>query len=330
MITKYKVLAQITPFFFVKTSIKNLLFLPFYHIVSDIDVAHIKHLYSFKRIVNFKNDLDFILKHYRPVSIQNIYDYVFNEIPLKANSFLLTFDDGYSQVFDVVAPLLKSKGIPAIFFLSTDFIDNKTLFYRCKASVLIDKMHGCDDTYSTRLKNVIQLLKEHNAFYENVEKSIRRIPYTKKKLLDDVAQEIGVSFETYLKTNEPYVTTAKIHKLLQDGFTIGAHSKDHPPFEMIALIDQIHQTKQSIEILQHKFKLQKKLFAFLFNDHGVSPQYFNKTGKYVDLYFGTGGFHPRSPYNLLQRVPMEIPNFNTQNIVKYFYFQNRRKLKGII
>jgi peptidoglycan/xylan/chitin deacetylase (PgdA/CDA1 family) len=330
MNTKYKVFAQITPFFFIKHAIKKILFLPFYHMVSDIELAHIKYLFTVKTEEGFKNDLEFILKHYRPVSIKTLYDHLFNRIPLKPNSFLLTFDDGYRQIFDTVAPLLKSKGIPAIFFISTDFIDNKNLFYRCKASVLVHKIHGFSDPRILHQKNIIQILKEHNAFYKDIERSIRRIPYTKKTLLDDIAKELGLSFETYLKEYKPYLTTAQIDKLMQDGFSIGAHSRDHPPFEFLTLIEQIKQTTESIEILQKKFKIQRKLFAFPFNDHGVPPQYFDKTGKFVDIYFGTGGFQPPSPYNCLQRVPMEIPNLITQNIVKYFYFQNRRKLKNTV
>jgi peptidoglycan/xylan/chitin deacetylase (PgdA/CDA1 family) len=330
MNTKYKVLAQITPFFFVKHTIKKVLFLPFYHTVSDVEIAHIKYLYTVKRVEGFKNDLDFILKHYRPVSIDTFYEHVLDRTHLKSNSFLLTFDDGYRQIFDTVAPLLKSKGIPAIFFISTDFIDNKNLFYRCKASILVDKLRRCGVLHSIHQKNVVQLLKEHKAFYKDIERSIRRIPYTKKTLLDDIAQELGVSFETYLKEYKPYLTTAQIDKLMQDGFSIGAHSRDHPLFEHLALVDQVKQTTESLEILQQKFKIQRKLFAFPFNDHGVPPQYFDKTGKFVEIYFGTGGFHPPSPYNCLQRVPMEIPNLTTQNIVKYFYFQNRRKLKNTV
>ena len=37
----------------------------------------------------------------------------------------LTFDDGFRELHDVVAPILLRKGIPATFFVNSAFIDNK-------------------------------------------------------------------------------------------------------------------------------------------------------------------------------------------------------------
>ena len=40
----------------------------------------------------------------------------------------LTFDDGYWDNYEIVFPILKKKGLPATFFLATDYIDGKALF----------------------------------------------------------------------------------------------------------------------------------------------------------------------------------------------------------
>src|SRR5690625_6718403 len=43
---------------------KNIIF-PFYHLISDQDCPHIRHLYPVKTIDQFKKELDFFQKHYR-------------------------------------------------------------------------------------------------------------------------------------------------------------------------------------------------------------------------------------------------------------------------
>lgn len=45
------------------------------------------------------------------------------------------------QCYDVILPILEAKGIPATFFINSGFIDNKDLFFRFKASFLIDELH---------------------------------------------------------------------------------------------------------------------------------------------------------------------------------------------
>ena len=49
-------------------------------------------------------------------------------------------DDGLSGCHRYIAPLLRKKGIPASFFLNNRFIDNKSLFYRYKASLLVHQV----------------------------------------------------------------------------------------------------------------------------------------------------------------------------------------------
>jgi hypothetical protein len=41
---------------------------PYYHIVRDNKVAHIENLYDYKNTAQFRHDIDFLKKHYRPVS----------------------------------------------------------------------------------------------------------------------------------------------------------------------------------------------------------------------------------------------------------------------
>lgn len=87
------------------------------HIVSDVNPPHVRHLFSAPNIAKFKTDLDFLCQRYRPLQlseldrIRGLHD---NKVP--ACCFLLSFDDGLREAYDVIAPILRNKGIPAIFF----------------------------------------------------------------------------------------------------------------------------------------------------------------------------------------------------------------------
>jgi len=129
------------------------LIIPYYHLVSNEDVLHVKHLYSYKNVNQFINDLDFIIKNYVPVTLNDVLDFIKNGRSFPRRSFLLTFDDGFREMYDVVAPILIRKGIPATFFINSGFIDNKELFYQHKASILKEHFQK---TGSSNLKKEIK------------------------------------------------------------------------------------------------------------------------------------------------------------------------------
>ena len=44
---------------------------------------------------------------------------------MKANSVLLTVDDGYQDFYNLAFPILKKYEVPATVFFTTDFIDKR-------------------------------------------------------------------------------------------------------------------------------------------------------------------------------------------------------------
>ena len=274
--------------------------LPFYHIISNENRPHIKHLYRVKTEGEFEADLDLLLKHYSPIAATDlpaVLDGRFNGQKI----FLLTFDDGLREVHDVIAPILLRKGVPAIFFLNSAFIDNKALMFRYKVSLLLELLGN----EKSELKN--QLKAQRND----------------TKLIAETAQQLNLSFETFLKEQAPYMTTEQGKALLAKGFTIGAHSVDHPYYEDLSTEEQLRQTFDSLTFLQQQFGIKEKLFAFPFTDHGVKQQFFAaifSEGK-IDFSFGGAGFkHDVSPKQL-QRLAMETsPDAETALRAEYAYY----------
>src|SRR5690348_781204 len=108
----------------------------YYHIVSDEEVPHVSRLYSFRNVREFTRDLEVFLRFFRAISLQDLLSNLEGKNVLPRNSFLLTFDDGLKECYEVIAPILKKKGIPAVFFLCKAFVDNKAMAYDHKKCLL--------------------------------------------------------------------------------------------------------------------------------------------------------------------------------------------------
>ncbi|WP_319231348.1 polysaccharide deacetylase family protein [Draconibacterium orientale] len=291
---------------------KTPLFLPFYHTVGNTPFPHILN-YPVIDEKQFKQELDFYLKYFKPVSLEELTK------PTKPNSFHLSFDDGLKECAEIIAPILLQKGIPATFFVNSGFVDNKDLFHRYKASLIANKMHMHPDA------------EAENYLHENGVplNALLQTPYSKREILDHAAELLEIDFQTFLETQQPYLTTAQIKKLYNHGFSIGGHSHKHPEFWKISQKKQLKQIKKSMNWVVENVNPKVKAFAFPYTDDGVSGKMIKKihNNRWCDISFGTAGVKYDEIPNHFQRYPAEqTGNFEANIKAEFVYFKLRKTI----
>jgi len=101
----------------------------YYQLVSDQPPSHIRHLYACRASLQFKRDIDILLNRYKPIDIPQLAAFIRALEPLPKDFFLLTFDDVFRETYDAIAPILRRKGVPAVFFITSVFINNLEMAY---------------------------------------------------------------------------------------------------------------------------------------------------------------------------------------------------------
>lgn len=297
------------------------LLLPYHHLVSNKDVPHIKHLYPFKNIRAFEQDLDYLLKHFTPVTLQDVIAAVKSGQPLPARSFLITFDDGLREITENIAPLLLKKGVPAAFFLNSAFLDNKELFYKFKISLITEAIQTGEHSaaalakLSTVLGNPSELVP-----------AVKKISYHNRHLAEEAGVALGLSFTDYLRQQRPFMTLEEVGKLVQQGFAIGGHSVDHPYYSQLTLEEQLAQTRDSVNFLTGHFHLPYRAFAFPHTDAGVSRTFFDTVlegADPIDVIFGTANHKQDISPRILHRFNCERPAVSIGAAVKGILLYNR-------
>ncbi len=298
------------------------LLLPYYHTVSDEQLPYIKHLYSVRSVNMFKKDLEYFAKYYTPVTIDDIYKHITQDKEFSQPVFHVTFDDGLKESVDVIAPILKSLGIPATFFLNTDFIDNRELFYRYKVSLLIGMLDKLDEKQVGEIQDLLDI---HCIGGKLIKDRLLAIKYDQRNTVDDIARIMKIDFGKYLKEKQVYLTSEDVKNLLEMGFTIGAHSKDHPEYKYLEFNEQLAQTRESIEFLKNNYQIKKSYFSFPFSDDKISYAFFDSIynhQKLVDLSFGISGLKEDVLPFHLHRIFMEESLLSAESIIKgeYTYY----------
>jgi peptidoglycan/xylan/chitin deacetylase (PgdA/CDA1 family) len=305
----YYAISSLLPTELVKAITPSTTLLPYHHLVSDHEVLHVKHLYPYKNVNQFKTDLDFLLKHLKPVSVTDVVEAVKTGKNLSPNSFLLTFDDGFREVHEIIAPILLQKGVPAIFFINPAFIDNRELFYRSKISLLIEEVLKLTEKNInwTSINSVCnsKLIQTKDGLIQ----FIKSITNANKEVLDDLAALLSVSFTNYLQTVKPFLSTEQLNDLSKQGFSIGAHSWDHPYYHLLSVDEQLKQTVSSGNYVTKEFQQPHKLFSFPHEDTSLSQLFFDRLKQEwdADILFGIQNQKLEQQNKTLHRFNAERP-----------------------
>ena len=297
----------------------------YYHTVSNEDIPHVKHLYTFRNVAQFKKDVDAFCRQFQPIRLEDLLESVKTGRPVPRHSILLTFDDGLSEIFHVIAPILREKGVPAIFFLTTACLDNKDMAHHNKISILVEQVSEKQSELVE--KEALKILSQYGNKEDDVRTALLQLDYREREAVARIARLLDIDFNAYLSTRQPYLTSEQVRQLIKMGFTIGGHSVDHPLYATLPLEEQLHQTTASVRFVRDRFSLNYGAFAFPHGDRGVSAQFFSKlfSGNDVDVSFGTRGLLREAIPQHFQRFSMENTSAPAERVVARNYARSLYK-----
>jgi peptidoglycan/xylan/chitin deacetylase (PgdA/CDA1 family) len=311
----------------------NTLFIPIYHAITDEKLSHLEHLmpYGSKTPKQFENDLDHLLKHLKPISLDTLYDCVVNKKAIPENSFIITFDDGLRQVYENAMPILLRKGVPAVFFINTSVIDNQDLLFRYKSSLIVEQVLSYQKSRKS-LDKVIAVLKESNAAFDgNITTAVMKISYKQSHVLDSLASVLDLSWKDYLATERPYMTSAQLQDLKAKGFYLGGHTVHHPELWKLSIEEAVSETYESAKFIKDNYDFPFSSFAFPFTDVQIKNEFFEgvKHAGGIDLMFGSQKLKRDAQANTLQRFDGDNSLIEMDVYIKALLtFQWVNKLRG--
>lgn len=93
-----------------------------YHSVADADAASWIDPRNRMSPQDFARQMEFLARHRHVIAMDALLDALEGDRPLRAGSVVLTFDDGYRDNLEVVAPMLERLGLPAVVYVPTGVI----------------------------------------------------------------------------------------------------------------------------------------------------------------------------------------------------------------
>tara|TARA_X000000950_G_scaffold171985_1_gene209503 strand:+ start:2802 stop:3725 length:924 start_codon:yes stop_codon:yes gene_type:complete len=297
-----------------------------YHYVRPIKNSNYPNVKGLE-IEGFLRQMDFFKKNKTVITTQQVKDFFLKGTKIPKNSIWLTFDDGYKDHINFVAPILENFNFDAIFFPVINTYAKNILLDVNAIHYIIAKSE-CENQLIDRLKYEMANRGLNSEYFENL-----WVNTNKKKMFDSekisffkiVLQHnlsfnvrkgiinklfkdfVGKSQKQFSK--ELYMNKQDLKYLVKKGFSVGSHTTSHQWLTKLSYQEQKYEIINSINELK-KINSSEKNWILCF-PHGLYNQ---DTLKILDEYnFSLGLKNKGGMVTSRHQNRFELPRCNTND-----------------
>lgn len=308
-------IAPLVPFGVVRPFLRSKLTSVFGHNICDQPTPFTRHLYRHPNVSAFEQMLDVLSENFTFVSLADAWAHARGTRHLPPNSLFLSFDDGFREIIEVVAPILERRNIPAAFFVTTSAVDNQVLFWGHKKSYLVAVLEGeidekIPDALLPELATLLGL--EIQSTRSSVRWAIQKLyihDADARRTIDLIADACDIAWEQVLRRHAPYLSTEQLRELHQRGFALGSHGIDHLKFAWLSDEERHRQIEGSLRFLRETVGIKKITFSFPNSASKVSDKWMiDAIASHDNLegFMGTGRYKTNAPH-IINRITMDFP-----------------------
>ena len=282
-----------------------------YHLVSDKPVPYIRHLYSYKTPAEFEADVIYLKGRYQLPTWSEFLRNRAERRPSRRPCAILSFDDGLSQCFDFVRPILLKHRVPCIFFICKGFVDNHRMFYRHKASLCLERIITAPDAErSELLRHAGEAFGLGQFSAEGFVTWIKGLRMADEGSIDRICDVFDLDMTDELQRRKPYMTMQQIQQLAADGFTIGGHSLRHEHLSFMGNSVVEREIVESCKFVSQVIETNDVPFAFPFDGLHIDRQFLRSVRDrhpFIRVMFDRMNIAEDAPF-IINRIPADTPS----------------------
>lgn len=284
-----------------------------YHRIGGIHTRNLYHGYTDANIVisedNFYSQIKKLLKYYSIISLGDLANNIADGFVLPTHPCVITFDDGFHEMYDIVFPILMKLNLSATFFISSNYLAGTNhvrwldLYYQ-----LLDS--GSPTYIDTIIKNTHPNLQNMTDIRMAFKHLLRQLPLEEKyQRISDLKQALDVQVNAQSLNESLYLSPKNVIEMAKAGMSFGAHSMTHQVMTGLSREVVIYEVTESIRSVREITKQKEVSFAYPFG--GVDSY----TMETVNIVRESGAMcgctsipemnNSRTPIFELRRIPAE-------------------------
>ena len=211
----------------------------------------------------FRNQLLWLRDHFEMIDEARLIELATGgPFQLDRNSALITFDDGYADNYQLAYPILKELGVPAIFFVPYNMIENRELGWWDLISWAIHKTGVKSATYGGSVLD-LSTDAQKAATAKSLHAYVKATDYSQTKdVVNDLAQVLEVELPGADVQSRELMTWEQLREVSRNGVAVGSHSMSHRLLSRISDEDQAWEMSQSKILIEQKLGLPVNSIAY--------------------------------------------------------------------
>jgi len=204
-------------------------------------------------VQKFAEYMEYLTRHYRVVSLGDLVAEL-QRGELQPYTTAVTIDDGYHEVFSLIAPVLRRYRIPASFFVVSEFADGRLWLWTDQFRFVFEHAPRgrVAFRYNGSIYNVeMQTEGDRRRSEKQWREYAKRLPQVERQeLLLTIAEAWEIKIPATPPREFQPMTWGQLQTLAAEGFDVGGHTRTHPILSHVdfaQLQDEIVGCKEQIE-----------------------------------------------------------------------------------
>lgn len=207
---------------------------------------------------SFADQLRFLARHFKVVSLKTMVDRLSNGHSPAANEIVLTFDDGLRNNLTVVYPVLRELQVPATFFVCPKLVENQGWLWnhevRCRLKTLS----------APALMELSTALGAPESSTEKVIEWMKTLPLAQRYKAEHAIKLATHSFQPTLAQHASFdmMSWDDLHLLDPNLITIGSHTMSHPILTTLSTQEIEAELTESRQVLEQRLQREIEFFCY--------------------------------------------------------------------
>ncbi len=200
----------------------------------------------------FARQMDIVSQKYNAISLADLHGWLDGGTPLPPRAALVTFDDGYRDNLEFALPILQERGLPAVVFLSTDYVSrDRPFFWDAAAFCFRNTERSQADLPILGVRTWASASSISTEWIE----AMKRQPDDRK---DEAVAQLGALLDVRLPADiyaGELLTWDEVRSMMSKGFSFGSHTLSH------TILTQLPPDQALRELKGSRLRLEDELDA---------------------------------------------------------------------